>query len=168
VDKLQILEGVRVGEPAAKLLDDVDRDVDGERRQLLRAAVPDRVQVAPVHVIHRQEDPIAVQAGVEHGHQVAVRQPQRHHRLVAEPARVLGRDDLGRHLLDDAQLLEAGRAGQRQIELPHPAARQGPQQHVGIEPPRKRARAHLELRIPRRVRHGRAFYATRKRRDKLR
>ena len=63
-----------------------------------------------VDVFHRQEDAIAVYAGVEHRHQVAVRQPQRDHRLVAEAARVFGGDDLGRHLLDHAQLLEAGRA----------------------------------------------------------
>jgi hypothetical protein len=46
VDQVKVLERVRVAEAPAKLLDDVDRDVDREGRADLGAAVPDVVQVA--------------------------------------------------------------------------------------------------------------------------
>ena len=83
-----------------------------------------------------------------------MRKPQRDHRLVAEPARVLGRDDLRRDLLDHAELLQPGRAGQRQEKLPHAAARERLEQHVGIELTWEPGGADDVLGIRRRVRHG--------------
>ena len=103
----------------------------GTRRSAQRFQTACRSRPSTYSIARKIRSPL--QAGVEHRHQVAVRQPQRDHRLVAEAARVLGRDDVGRHLLDHAQLLQPGRAGQRQVELPHPAARERLEQHVGIE-----------------------------------
>ena len=148
MDQLEILEGVRVDERPRDLLDDVDRDVDGEGNSPVRAAVPGRQQVLPVDVLHRQEDLSPLHAGVEHADHVAVREAQRDQRLVAEPARVLRGGQVGDDLLDHAELLEAGGPGQREVKLPHPAAGERLQEHVVVKASRKPAQA----------RHGGGFY----------
>ncbi len=137
MDQVEVLEGVDVGETARELFDDVDGDVDGEGDAAFGAPVPDRVQIAAVHVLHGQKNLAVVKAGVEDRDQVAVIEPQHDHRFVAEAARLLRGDDVGRDLLDDAWLFEPRGARHRQVELSHTAPRERFQQHVGIEAARE-------------------------------
>ena len=148
VDQLEVLEGVRVGQRPRDLLDDVGRHIDREGDAALGAAVPGGQQILPLDVLHGQEDLAVLHAGVEDRDQVAVGQAQRDHHLVAEAPGVLGGHQVGQHLLDHARFLQAGRAGERQIELSHPPSRQRLEEHVGIESARETRVAH----------HGRGFY----------
>jgi hypothetical protein len=136
VDQLQVREGVGVGQPAAQLLDDVHRDVDGERHPLTGAAVPDRAQVAALDEVHRQEQLAVDLAGVEHRDQVAVGQLDDDLGLVAEPRHVLGVGQVRQDGLDHHHALEAAIAGHRQVQRTHPALRQRPEQVVLPEAPR--------------------------------
>ncbi len=134
VNQVEPAERVRVAEPARQLLHDVDRDLDGEGHAPLRAAVPGRQQILAFDEVHREVDLIVAVSGIEDRDQVAVRQPHRDHRLVAEALHVVGRHEVRQDLLDDAELFHARRTRQRQIELAHTAARERLQQHVGGEP----------------------------------
>ena len=55
MNELEIGERMGIGQTAAQLFDDVDRDVDGKRDLLLRAPVPDCTEVAAFDEGHRQE-----------------------------------------------------------------------------------------------------------------
>ncbi len=136
VNELEIGERVRIGQAAAQLLDDVDRDVDRERDLLLGAAVPHRAQIAALDEVHREEQLAVDLAGVEHGDQVPVRQLHHDLRLVAEAGDVLVVRQVRQHGLDDHQPLEAAIARQRQIKRTHAALSQRPEQVVLPELPR--------------------------------
>jgi hypothetical protein len=136
MDQLQIREGVGVGQAAAQLLDDVDRDVDRERDLLLRAAVPDRAQVAALDEVHRQEQLAVDLAGVEHRDQVAVGQLDDDLGLVAEPGHVLGVGQVRQDGLDDHHALEAAVAGDREVQRAHATLGQGSEKVVLPKPPR--------------------------------
>ena len=110
VDQLDVAEAVRVVQAARELLDDVRGDVDGERDALLRAAVPGRAQVLAFDVVHREVDLARDLARIEHGHQVAVRQPHDDLGLVAETLQVFLVGEVRQHRLDDAQLRAVLRA----------------------------------------------------------
>ena len=76
-------------------------------------------------------------AGVEHRHQVAVRQPHDHLGLVAEARHVLLVGQVRQHGLDDAQLLHPRLAVQARIERAHAALRQRRQQVILAKGPRE-------------------------------
>ena len=153
---------MRVREAAAQLLDDVDRDVDRERDLLLRAAVPDRAQVAALDEVHREEQLAADQAGVEHRDQVAVRQLHDNFRLVAESRDVLGVGEVRQHGLDDHQPLEPAVARHGEIERAHAALRQGRQQVILAEFPGVMLPVSLAARHALRSYHGAGRHQFRK------
>ena len=130
VDQVQIAVAVHVGQRARDLAADVQRDVQRDARPRADAAVPDLAQVLALDQIHRDEELAVDLAGVEGRHQVGVRQAKDDLRLVQEPLRLRAIAALGDDLLDDAELLEAGVAGRRQIDLTHPAPRHRLEQDV--------------------------------------
>ena len=137
VHQLERGEGVRVMEPARQLSRHVDRHVDGEGDAFLGAGVPHRAQIFAVDQLHRHEQLLADEAGVEHGDDVAVREAHHHLRLVFEARRVLLVGELRQHRLDDAQLLHARVAAAAEIQRAHAALGHVAEQRVVAELPRE-------------------------------
>ena len=108
---------------------------------LLRAAPQEIVEVEPLDVLHRDEEPVALAAEVEHLDDVRVVEARRELRLVDEHLRELRvRRELGEDLLHDAEPRRAElgvRAGE--VDLGHPALADEIEQRVAPELPRKSA-----------------------------
>ena len=133
MDEVQIAVAVHVGERPRDLAPEVEGDVERDAGARADAAVPDLAQVLPLDQLHGDEELAVHLARVEGRDQVRVGEAQDHLGLVQESVR-LGRVGLLRdHLLDDAELLESGLAGGRQIDFAHPAPRHRLEQNVLAE-----------------------------------
>ena len=130
---MQVAVAVNVGEGARDLAPDVQRDVERDAGPGAHAAVPDLAQVLPLDQLHGDEELAVDLARVEGRNQVRVREAQHDLGLVEEPVGLRGVGLLRDHLLDDAELLEAGVAGGGQIDLAHPAPRHRLEQNVLTE-----------------------------------
>jgi len=113
---------VGVGETIGQLASDEQRDVHREPALALSEQGQGATEIAPLHVLERQEVLVADPADLEHLGDVDVGQLDGDLRFIDEARdelRILGQ--VGQHLLDDRQLLEPGQAVLGQENLAHAA-----------------------------------------------
>jgi hypothetical protein len=125
---------VGIGQAVGHLAGDEQRDRRRDAAALARGHGQEPPQIAALEVLEGEEVLVADPADLEHLGDVDVLQLDRDLRLVDEPRdelRVLGQ--ARQHLLDHAQLLEAGQAVLGEEDLAHAAARQPLDQEVAAE-----------------------------------
>jgi len=145
VDDAQRLSGrvalaVGVVEAAQHLAHDEDRELRREPDLGLAQRAEQLVEVEPLHVLHGDEQPVALATEVEHLHDVGVSEPRRQlglghqHLLEGAVARKLGQD-----LFDHAQARAAqARVGAGEEDVGHASAADAVEQHIAAEDPGKR------------------------------
>src|SRR5262249_16411036 len=103
-------------------------------------------QVLALDEVHRQVDLARDLTGIEHRHQVAVRQPDDHLGLVTETLQVLLVRQVREHRLDDTELRAVLGAGQGEVQRSHAAPGERLQQCVRSEPAGELVHVSLPLR----------------------